>query len=64
MVVCVCVFVCVFACVCVCVCVFVSGCLWLLMVNHSKRIIIVREADLSKKCSFIFVCKKCVFVSR
>ena len=35
------------------------------MVNFSKRIIIVREADLSESCfSLILVGKMCVFVSR
>ena len=35
-----------------------------LMINYSKRIIIVRGADLSEFVSLIFVSKMCVFVSR
>ena len=34
------------------------------MVNYSKRIIIVRGADLNEFVSLIFVGKMCVFVSR
>ena len=54
-----CVVCCVLCVVCVCVVVVVE---WL---YYSKRIIIVRWADLSDFFfSFIFVCKMCVFVSR
>ena len=34
------------------------------MVNYSKRMIIVRGAELDKKGSLVFVGKWCVFVSR